>query len=153
MLERNSKAPVRVDPFSDLGFWGRGARSPFRLSRLLSDELGEEEGRLWSPAVDVTESEKSYSVTVELAGAKREDVTVESHEGMLSIKGEKKSERNEEDEHHHYVERRYGSFSRSFRLPSDAAEGEVKASFRDGVLTVEIPKVEQRQPKAVSITT
>jgi HSP20 family protein len=152
MTEKNSKAPVRVDPFSDLDFWGRGLRSPSSVSRLMQEALGAEGSRVWSPAVDVSESEKSYTVTVELPGAGKDDVNVECHENVLTVRGEKKSEREEKDEHHHYVERSYGSFSRSFRLPADAAEDQVSASFRDGVLTVEVPKAEQRKPKAISIT-
>ena len=153
MAEKDSKAPMRVDPFADLDSWGMGGRSPLRLSRLMRDAMGGDESRVWSPAVDVSESDKSYAVTVELAGAKKDDVSIECHENMLTIKGEKKSEREEKDEHRHYVERSYGSFSRAFRLPADAAEDQVTASFRDGVLTVEIPKVEQRKPKSVSIST
>ena len=153
MAEKDSKAPVRVDPFSDVDLWERGLHSPSRLSRIMRDALGGEESRLWSPAVDVSESDRGYTVTLELAGAKKDDVNVECHENMLTIKGEKKSEREEKDEHRHYVERSFGSFSRSFRLPADAAEDQVVASFRDGVLTIEIPKVEQRKPKAISIET
>jgi HSP20 family protein len=101
--------------------------------------------------VDIVESNEGYVITVEIPGTKKEDVTVECHENVLTIKGEKKSEREEKDEHRHYVERSYGSFSRAFTLPSDASGDQVKASFRNGVLSVEIPKAEERKPKVVDI--
>ena len=140
---------AEFDPFRD---W---FRSPFstRLSRLLREPLAEGEGvALWSPAVDLSESKDGYAITVELPGTKKEDVHVECHENLLTIHGEKRNEREEKDEHRHYIERSYGSFSRSFRLPNDASEDQVKAIFKDGILTVEIPKVEERKPKTVSIS-
>ena len=134
-----------VDPFRD--FFDQ----PLRLSRVFDRPFGAlSEGVNWSPAMDVQESKDAYVATVELPGAKKEDITIECHENVLTIKGEKKSEREEHDEHRHYTERTYGSFSRSLRLPADAAD-DVKASFKDGVLTVEIPKAAERKPRAVAI--
>jgi HSP20 family protein len=144
----NTSGVEEFDPFRD---W---FRSPFpgRLTRLLREPLSKGESpALWSPAVDLVESKEGYAISVELPGAKKEDVSVECHDNLLSIHGEKKSEREEKDEHRHYVERSYGSFSRSFRLPSDASADRVKATFKDGVLTIEIPKAEERKPKTVAI--
>jgi len=107
-------------------------------------------GRL-APAVDVAESESGFSVTVELPGVKREDVTVEVHENVLSIRGEKKSEREEKKDKTHWVERTYGSFSRSFTLPPSAVTDELKATFKDGVLSIEIPKKEEVKARQISI--
>jgi HSP20 family protein len=107
----------------------------------------------WTPALDVAESDAAYVVTVELPGAKRDDVTLEMNEDVLTIRGEKKSEREEKDEQRHYVERTYGSFSRSFRLPAHVDPEGIKASFRDGVLTVEIPKTEAQKPRMIDIKT
>lgn len=145
MSETNENLPVRrsvwdVDPFRDL------FRSPLRARELLS----ETRERSWAPAMDISESKDAYAVTLELAGADKDDVTVECHDNVLTVKGEKRDERVEKGEHRHYVERTYGSFTRSFRLPADASD-DIKASFRDGVLTVEIAKHEERKPKVVSI--
>ena len=104
-----------------------------------------------APAVDVSEDETGYTITVELAGVKKEDVTVEVHENVLSIRGEKKSEREEKKEKTHWVERSYGSFSRSFTLPPTALSAELKATFKEGVLTIEIPKQEQVKPRQIAI--
>lgn len=104
-----------------------------------------------APAVDVSENEKGYSISVELPGVKKDDVTVEVHENVLTIRGEKKSEREEKKDKTHWIERSYGSFSRSFTLPPAAVVDEMKASFKDGVLTLEIPKKEEVKPRQISI--
>ena len=140
---------TETDPFRD---WFRSPLST-RLSRLLGEPLAEGAAiAAWSPAVDLTESKDGYAITIELPGAKKEDVSIECQDNLLTIRGEKKSEREEKDEHRHYVERSYGSFTRSFRLPNDASSDRVKATFKDGVLSVEVPKVEERKPKTVSIS-
>mgnify|MGYP003573710563 CR=1 FL=1 len=139
-------ALAEFDPFRDL------LRSD-RFSRLLGDSWAPEgaaRGSRWAPAMDVAEGKDSYTITLEVPGAKKEDITVECHDGVLTIKGEKRDEREEHDEHRHYVERSYGSFSRSVRLPTDASD-EINAVYREGVLTVEIQKHEERKPKVVSI--
>jgi HSP20 family protein len=104
----------------------------------------------WAPAMDLCETSDGYAVTVELPGTKSEDITVECYEHVLTVKGEKRSERDEQDEHRHYSERSFGRFSRSVRVPSDASD-DVKAKFNDGVLTIEIPKVEEKKPRTVAI--
>ena len=144
------------EPFGELGEWwpfGRGRSG--RLKRLLR-ELEEESplesisGR-WLPALDIHEADGEYAVTVELPGASKEDVKVECHDGVLTIRGEKRSEREEEKEKRRVVERRYGMFSRSFTLPSDALAEKIEARFKDGVLTLTIPKSEASKPKVVAI--
>jgi len=99
------------------------------------------------PAIDITENDKAYVVTAELAGCKPEDVSVEVHDGVLSIRGEKKSERSEKTEQARWTERTYGTFHRSFRLAPDAAQDQIDASFKNGVLTVEIAKTEENKPR------
>ena len=103
------------------------------------------------PAVDVSEDDAKYCITVELPGASKDDVTVEHHDNMLTIRGEKKSEREEKKEQRRYVERTFGSFSRSFSLPADADADQVKATFENGVLTLAIPKTEADKPRVVAI--
>jgi len=135
------------------------AWSPFRdfgsgLGRIFDELFAERPGMpmaRWAPALDVHENDKAFVVTVELPGSKREDVQIEVHENVLSIRGEKKSERESASEKRHYVERMYGSFSRSFTLPSNADVEHIRAQFKDGVLTVELPKVEAPKPRVVDI--
>ena len=135
-----------ADPFRDL------FEQPVWLSRFFDRPAGGlTRGTAgFAPALDVKETKDAYVVTIELPGTKKEDISVECHENVLSIKGEKRTEIEEKDEHRHYSERTYGSFSRSLTLPGDASN-DVKAKFHDGVLTLTIPKAEERKPRVVRI--
>jgi HSP20 family protein len=150
MAERESKKVTRWDPFHWDPFEGADWFPSLRRARGELAELFGREGR-FLPAMDIAEDDGNYVVTAELPGTKREDVTVELKEGMLSIRGEKKSEREEKKEHRRYVERSYGTFSRAFSLPSDADQDRVQAAFKDGVLTVTIGKTAETKPKTVDI--
>lgn len=92
------------------------------------------------PAVDVAEDDKAVTLTAELPGLKEADIEVVLRDDMLTVKGEKKSERKEDKENYHLTERRYGAFERTFRLPETADADKIKAAFDDGVLTVTVPK-------------
>jgi HSP20 family protein len=129
-------------PFGELEGW------PFAL---FGDWPWSDRPRALLPAIDVTENDLHYTITVELPGATKDDVQVELHEGVLTIRGEKKSEREEKKEQRRYVERSYGSFSRSFRLPGDADEARLEASFEDGVLTISVPRTEAAKPKTIAV--
>ena len=152
MSEASGKEATRWNPFRDDPFFSeRDWRSPFaRLARSFEDFAPARAARL-SPAVDLCEDEKSFSITAELPGVKKEDVTVEVQDDVLSIRGEKKSEREEKKDRSHWVERSFGAFSRSFALPPTAAGDQLTATFKDGVLTVEIPKKEQAKARQISI--
>lgn len=156
MTEKQEKRSLSVwNPFAELEELGLGpfGRGFPRLARLLDDFDVAPRGtrRGFVPAVDVHESEKEWTVTAELAGAKPEDVNVEIENGVLTIRGEKKSEREEKREHGRVIERSFGSFTRSFTLPSSVAADRIEAGFKDGVLTVTIPKAEAPKPHVVSI--
>jgi HSP20 family protein len=129
--------------------WTLEGRNPFRVSSAIWDER-RLAGTLES-AVDVTENDNSYAITVELPGSKRDDVSVEVHGDVIEVRGEKRSEREEKDERRHVIERSYGSFSRSFSLPANADAERISASFKDGVLTIDIPKAQESKPKQVDI--
>jgi len=153
-MAEETKAVKRWNPFRDELVFPEGLLRdwdlPFgRLSRRL-EELGKRAAPL-SPAVDLSEDDKSYIVTAELPGVGKDDVTVELNEDVLTIRGEKKSEREEKKDRSHWVERSYGSFARSFTLPPTAQAEELKASFKDGVLRIEIPKKEAAKPRQISI--
>jgi HSP20 family protein len=101
----------------------------------------------WSPSVDVTEDEKEYLITADAPGVKREDLKVTVQNGTLTISGERKSEKEEKGKKFHKVERSHGSFARSFSLPEDAEDEKLSAQFKDGVLTVHLPKAAKAKAK------
>jgi len=150
-MAEKEKTPSSVetwDPFRELELFRNWA--PARFFGGLREGPAGLPAR-WAPSMDFSENDKSYVVTVELAGAKREDVHVEVENGVLTIRGEKKSEREEENEQQRYTERCFGMFARSLTLPSNANEDDVKASFSDGVLKVEIAKGEEQKSKTIKI--
>ena len=103
----------------------------------------------WAPRLDVVETEKSVEVKTELPGMTAKEVDITLDRGLLVIKGEKKEEKEEKDRYYHRVERRHGTFCRSVRLPGGVKEEKIEATFKDGVLTVVLPKVEA-ETKAVT---
>ena len=105
----------------------------------------------WSPSVDVTEAEDDIVVTAELPGVKSEDVKVTVDDNVLTIEGEKKKESESGEGRAHRLERSYGCFVRSFRLPAVDADN-VSASYSEGVLKVSLPKPETAKPKQISVS-
>ncbi len=99
-----------------------------------------------SPSIDVVENDTAIVLTAELPGITEEDVDVSIHNGVLSLKGEKKMEKKDDKDNYHVVERRYGSFQRSMRLPPSVDEAAVAAKFDKGVLTVTMPKKPDAAP-------
>ena len=106
---------------------------------------------VWAPALDVKETKENIVVTAEIPGLNAKGVEVTISGDMLTIKGEKKQEKEEKDESYHLIERRYGLFSRSIRLTTDVDAKNVKASFKEGVLTVSLPKSEKAKEKQIKI--
>ncbi len=143
---------VRWEPFRDL------ITTQDRMNRLFNETLGrvfgDEEARsgAWLPAVDIYETEQSVIVKAELPGIDPKDVEVTVHEGTLYLKGERKYEKEVKEEHYHHVERAYGSFARSFELPASINEDKVEADFKDGVLTLTMPKREEAKAKKIKIS-
>lgn len=105
----------------------------------------------WTPSVDVSETETGFEIRAELPGVSDNDVNVSVTDNLLSIRGEKRQEEKSENENLHRVERVYGSFHRSFTLPRHVEAANIKAGFKDGVLTLNIPKVEEAKPTEISI--
>ena len=105
----------------------------------------------WAPAVDISEDDKEFVIKAELPGLKREEVKVTVEDGVLSISGERKTEKEEKNKKFHRVERSYGSFLRSFTLPDGADATKVNAEFADGVLNVRLAKTPKAQPKTIEV--
>ncbi len=137
-------------PFEDLSTLRR--EMDRLMERFFGEPLGPERSAgMWSPRTDVTETKDSVTIKAELPGLEAKDVEVSLSGDMLTIKGEKKQEKEEKDEHHHLVERSYGAFSRMVRLPAPVAADKIKATFKNGVLTVTLPKTEDAKQKAIPI--
>ena len=105
----------------------------------------------WSPALDLTETNDSVIVKAELPGIDAKDVQIQLHEDVLSMRGEKKDEKEEKTTDVHWVERSFGSFERSIRLPGSVKGAEAKAVFKNGVLIVTLAKAEESKPKTLNI--
>jgi|UniRef100_A0A7V6A2V9 HSP20 family protein len=105
----------------------------------------------WMPAVDVSETADKITVRAEIPGMEAKDIDISMVGDTLTIKGEKKVEREEKEENYHLVERSYGSFSRSIKLPAAADADKVDATYKNGVLTVVLPKKEEVKPRTIEI--
>ena len=106
----------------------------------------------WSPSVDIAETETGYEVKAELVGLKKEEIKISVEDNVLKLSGEKKAEKEDKDKNYHYVERSFGHFERSFRLPKDVRAEEIKAKYKNGILSVEIPKSELVKPKEIPVS-
>lgn len=106
----------------------------------------------WAPALDVHENADNFIIRAELPGLKREDIGVSLQDGALVISGERRSEKVEQGVEIHRQERFYGKFQRALTLPAPVAADKVKAQYRDGVLTVTLPKTEEAKPKQIDVS-
>jgi HSP20 family protein len=105
----------------------------------------------WVPAVDVAEDADKVTIKAEVPGLEAKDIDISLTGDILTLKGEKKSEREEKKENYHLVERSYGSFSRSLKLPAAVDADKIEASYKQGVLTITCPKKEKVKPKTIEI--
>lgn len=143
-------AIVRWSPFRDL----IGIQQ--EVNRLFDDLMTRRaeagvEGAVWVPAVDVAETEDAVNVKVEAPGVDKDDIKISVTNNVLTIRGEKKMEKETSEESYHRIERVYGSFVRSLELPTVVQADKVTASFKDGVLTIVLPKSEEVKPKEIAI--
>jgi len=145
-------ALVKWDPFRDL------ISIQDRMNRMFEQSLSRsrlEEGisaAAWTPAVDIYETSDRIVLKAELPGMTNEDIDIQIHESTLTLKGERRFSRDVQEENYLRIERAYGSFQRSFTLPSSVQQGKVCATFRDGVLEVVMPKVEEGKGKRIAIS-
>lgn len=105
----------------------------------------------WAPAVDIKETSEHFQIDAELPGLTKDDVKVTVQDGVLSIQGERNKEEDTSDDQQHRVERIYGKFLRRFTLPDNVDEDSIKASFRNGILTLTLAKTEPAEPKAIEV--
>lgn len=143
---------TRWDPFKQLADLERGLDRVFGRPLRHNEERDEpmSEG-LWEPLTDITEDEKEFLLKVELPEMKKEDVKVTVEKGTLQISGERKAEKEEKTKKFHRIERSYGSFLRSFTLPTTVDGTKVAADYKDGMLAVHLPKTPEAKPQAVEV--
>ena len=106
----------------------------------------------WSPALDVHDDKDSLSVQVELPGVKKDEIDIALHDGVLTVSGERKIERERKEDETFRSERYFGKFRRSVTLPTAVDAGKVKASYKDGILTIDLPKAEEAKPKHIAVS-
>lgn len=142
---------VRWDPFLDL------EEVSDRLNRMFARPLHQANGNEtmivadWTPSVDISETDGEYQIKAEIPDVKKEDVKVTLEDGVLTLQGERKYEKEEKGKKFHRIERSYGSFVRTFSLPDVINEEKVKAEFKDGVLNLHLPKSEKAKPKSIEV--
>lgn len=105
----------------------------------------------WTPRVDISETDKEFIIKAEIPEVGKDDVKVTVDNGVLTIRGERKKEKEEKDKKFHRIERFYGSFARSFTLPDNVDENNIEAKFADGVLNLQLPKIKEKKPKGVDV--
>ena len=157
----NMTALTRWNPFKETSEW-----NPFRelddmhnrLSRFFGATTprsgdGREEITVaaWAPLVDIIEDDKEYLIKAELPEVKKNEVKVRVENGVLYISGERTLEKEDRNKRYHQVERAYGSFTRCFSLPEDADSQQVKAEFKDGVLSVHVDKNQNARPTSIEV--
>lgn len=143
---------VRWEPFEGLN------RIQSRINDLFEETFGRPRmhhpatNGVWYPPVDILESKDSYLIRAELPGMKKEDFNLELKDGTLTLSGERKFEEPASGVEYHRVERLAGKFTRSFFLPQTVKQDGIKATYRDGILEVYVPKAEEAKPKQISIS-
>lgn len=143
----------------------RSGWNPFRELEEMSDRLNRVVARVprggnenevmtmadWTPSVDISETAAEYVIKAEIPEVKKEDVRVTLENGVLTVRGMRRQEAEEKGRKYHRVERSYGSFVRSFSLPDLVDDAQVQAVFKEGILTLHLPKSEKAKPKAIEV--
>jgi HSP20 family protein len=141
------------DPFKELEEFENRLGTMFGRLPVKTD--GEKEAIFaaadWAPLVDITEDDKEFLVKAELPGMKKEELKVTVENGVMTISGERKIEKEEKGKTYHRVERAYGRFERSFTLPEKADSTKVQAQYKDGILELRLPKTEKAATKATQV--
>lgn len=137
---------IKYNPSNKLATYGNF------IDRFFNDESFSNKAAIFSPKVDVAESDKSFEIQFHLSGVKKEDIKIDIKDDRLTVSGERKFVNEDNQKNFHSVESHYGSFSRSFYLPDTINSEKVEASYKDGILHIEIPKDEKKvTSKTISI--
>jgi len=145
LMKTNACAtPAAWSPFRDL---------EERFGRLFAALPADPEWNLgtWTPAIDVHEDENQYTLTADLPGMKKEDITVSVVDNVITLKGERKQELEKKEKGYHRIERSYGSFQRAFQIPGGVDSSKVEAKYEHGVLNVVLPKPEAAKPRNIDV--
>ena len=122
-----------------------------RMNRLFENEG--ESTRLWAPAVDISEDEHQIVLEAELPGMKKKEIDIQLNGDTLTLRGERKIEQSQKGEQYHRVERHYGAWQRTFQIEIPIDAHKVSADYKEGVLTVTLPKAEELKPRQIEIQT
>jgi HSP20 family protein len=137
---------IKWDPFRELNMF------PVRFGKFLDKDWEKAiSTTAWNPSVDIFENDSDIVVKVEAPGMNAKDFDLRIENNVLMVKGERKFEKETKEENYHRVEREYGSFSRSFALPTAVKEDKVTADYKDGILKIVLPKKEEVKPKSIKI--
>lgn len=142
---------IRWDPFADVDrFFNRMVSGQFWPRVALEGDGGKLQ---WAPSADISETDKEYVIRAELPAVKKDDVQVTLDDGIITIKGERKQQKEDKNEKFHRVESFYGSFERSFTVPENVNSNAITCDSKDGVLTVHIPKTQgaKHKPKQIAV--
>lgn len=162
-MAAESKLPVRREPTSSLAQWNPFESFRREIDRMFDDFVGgfgpapfrtlarEELPFVSSPPVDVVEKDDAFQITAELPGLDQKDVEVKCTDSTLTIRGEKNEEKEEKKKDYYVSERRFGSFQRAFRIPETVDPAKIEATFKNGVLTLTLPKTTEAQKRARKI--
>jgi HSP20 family protein len=145
---------VRWNPTRELAAWPSDLFTMQRdINRMFDNFFRGDTSHLtaWTPAVDVAESDADYIVKVELPGVQKEDVKITVESNTLTIRGEKKQQKEAKKENYYSFERSFGAFERSFSLPASVMNNKIDASYTDGILTITLPKSTEAQPKQIEV--
>jgi HSP20 family protein len=155
ILRRSPVQDYRLNPFRELEEMQNrlasvfGAQAGVRPSSDKKEALTVAE---WAPLVDIVEDGQEYLIKAEVPEVTKDNIKVTFENDVLTITGERKSEKEEKGKKFHRIERTYGTFARSFALPEDADGSKVSADFKDGILRVHLPKTEKAKPKSIEVT-
>jgi len=146
-------ALVRWEPFQDL------LAIQERMNRLFDETLQRTRSReeedisagLWAPPVDIYETENEIVLKAELPEIDQKDIEIKVEDNSLTIRGERRFDQETKKENYHRIERAYGKFSRSFSLPNTIDQEKIKASYKDGILKLVMPKKEEKKPKQITV--
>jgi HSP20 family protein len=147
---------IKYTPVNERGMLSDLFNVQKEMSRMLSNFFTNDDETFaglqnWYPSADISEGKDAYTVKIELPGVTKDDVKITLQENVLTIQGEKKQESEIKDTNYHRLERSYGSFSRSFRLPTLVKADKIDANYKDGVLSIVLPKADEAKTKEIEI--